>query len=425
MDPTVIIGGGPAGALAALAITRQGGREVVVVDPGAALGRGSAYATREPLHLLNSRAGSMSADPGEPGDFAAWARCRSDAFMPRGVFGDYLADRLGAVPRVARHALRVRPAGPSGWTVDLSDGTTRRASEVVIAVGPAPPVFPRAATAGVRGAPGYVPVPWTPGALDRIRPTDRVLLLGTGLTAVDVVLSLLSRGHHGPVVAVSRHGLLPRAHSDLPPPAQSGVDATGLRELMRVLRASTDWQATVDALRPRADQVWSGLTLDEQQRFLRHLARYWEVHRHRCAPPVAAAVAAARASGALTVAATRVTAIRTAPRGFEVSLAGAGPSTFDAVVNCTGPGHPAGIPLVRSLVADGLARADPLALGIDVDGTGRPVGRDGRPIEGLSVLGSLRRGRWWETTAIPEIRAQAYAVASRTAEVLLQASIHR
>ncbi|HTF11727.1 MAG TPA: FAD/NAD(P)-binding protein [Asanoa sp.] len=415
MDTTVIIGGGPAGALAALAITRHGGREVVVVDPAAALGRGSAYATHEPLHLLNPRAGTMSADPGDPGDFAAWARCRTDAFMPRGVFGDYLADRLDAVPRVARHALRVRPAGPPGWAVDLSDGSTRRASEVVIAVGPAPPVFPLAASVGVRAAQGYVPVPWTPGALDRIRPTDRVLLLGTGLTAVDVVLSLLSRGHTGPLVAVSRHGLLPRAHTDLPPPAQPGIDATGLRDLVRVLRASADWRSTVDALRPRVDQVWAGLTLDEQQRFLRHLARYWEVHRHRCAPEVAAAVAAARASGALVVAATRVTAIRTASRGFDVTLADSGSAAFDAVVNCTGPGHPAGIPLVRKLVADALARADPLALGIDVDAVGRPVGRHGRPTEGLYVLGSLRRGRWWETTAIPEIRAQAHAVATRLA----------
>ncbi|MEV4620062.1 FAD/NAD(P)-binding protein [Asanoa sp. NPDC049573] len=424
MDPTVIIGGGPAGALAALAVTRHGGREVVVVDPSAALGRGSAYATREPLHLLNSRAGTMSAHPSDPGDFAAWARCRDDAFLPRGVFGDYLADRVGSVPAVARHALRVRPAG-GRWAVDLSDGAVVRASDVLIAVGPAPPVYPSAASVGVRGAPGYVAVPWTPGALDRIRPTDRVLLLGTGLTAVDVVLSLLARGHRGPIVAVSRHGLLPRAHADLPTPvAPSGIDATGLRELLRVLRASADWRATVDALRPRADQVWSGLTLDEQRRFLRHLARYWEVHRHRCAPAVAAAVAAARSSGALTVAATRVAAIRTAPRGFDVTLTGRS-TAFDAVVNCTGPGHPAGIPLVRSLVADGLARADPLALGIDVDPAGRPVARDGRPTEGLYVLGSLRRGRWWETTAIPEIRAQAYAVASRAVEGLPQASIHR
>ncbi len=347
--------------------------------------------------------------------FADWARCRTDAFLPRGVYGAYLADRLGAVPHVRRHALRVRPAGPSGWAVELSDGTTRWASDVVLAVGPPPPVFPAAASVAVRRSPGYVPVPWSPGALDGIAAGDRVLLLGTGLTAVDAVLTLLARGHTGQIVAVSRHGLLPRAHTDQPAPAQPGVDASGLRELLRVLRGSPDWRASVDALRPRVDQLWAGLTLDEQQRFLRHLARYWEVHRHRCAPEVAAAVEAARSTGALVVAATRVAAIRTDPHGFEATFADSGPWTFDAVVNCTGPGHPAGLPLVRSLVADGLARADPLALGIDVDGDGRPVGRHGRPTEGLHVLGSLRRGRWWETTAIPEIRAQAYAVATRLA----------
>ncbi|GIF68287.1 pyridine nucleotide-disulfide oxidoreductase [Asanoa ishikariensis] len=414
---TLIIGGGPAGALAALAVNRHSGRAVTVVDPSPELGPGSAYATREPRHLLNSRAGAMSVDPDDPGDFAAWARCRPDEFLPRALYGRYLADRIGAVPHLAHRALRVRPVGPAGWAVELSDGTTRWASDVVLAVGPPPPVFPAAASVAVRRAPGYVAVPWSPGALDGVAATDRVLLLGTGLTAVDAVLTLLARGHRGQIVAVSRHGLLPQAHTDLPG-APLGVDATGLRELLRVLRGSPDWRASVDALRPRVDQVWSGLTLDEQQRFLRHLARYWEVHRHRCAPEVAAAVAGARAGGALEVIATRLTAIRTAPRGFEVAMPG--PRTFDAVVNCTGPGHPAGIPLVRSLVADGLARADPLALGIDVDDAGRPIGRDGRPTEGLHVLGSLRRGRWWETTAIPEIRAQAYAVATRLASAPAQ-----
>ena len=107
---TLIIGGGPAGALAALAITRHSGRAVAVVDPSPELGPGSAYATREPRHLLNSRAGTMSVDPDDPGDFADWARCRTDAFLPRGVFGDYLADRLGAVPHVAA----ARPAGAAG-----------------------------------------------------------------------------------------------------------------------------------------------------------------------------------------------------------------------------------------------------------------------------------------------------------------------
>ncbi|GIF76940.1 FAD/NAD(P)-binding protein [Asanoa siamensis] len=419
---TLVIGGGPGGALAALAVTAHGGR-AVVVDPAREVGPGSAYSTDERGHLLNSRAGTMSADPRDPGDFAAWARCRPDAFVPRQVFGDYLADRVAGVPHFRRRAVRVRRVG-SRWAVDLDDGTTRRAAAVVIAVGPPPPVFPSAAAVAVRRAPGYVPVPWSPGALDGIARTDRVLLLGTGLTAIDAALTLLSRGHTGGIVAISRHGLLPRAHTSAPPvPTPLGAAASGavpragqegpasLRGLLRAVRASADWRAAVDALRPRVDQVWAGLTLEEQRRFLRHLSRYWEVHRHRCAPEVAATIDVARATGELEVRAARVSLIHASPRGFEVTLGDAAPARFDAVVNCTGPGHPAGIPLVRTLVADGLATADPLGLGIDVDAAGRPIGRHGRPVEGLHVIGSLRRGRWWETTAIPEIRAQAYAVA--------------
>ena len=414
--PILVVGGGPAGVLTALAVARRTDRPAVVVEPSPELGRGTAYATDEPHHLLNSRAKDMSVDPAAPDDFVAWARCRPDDFVPRATFGAYVGARAGAVAHVARRAVRVRPAGPR-WEVDLADGTSREAAAVVLALGAAPPAFPAGAQAGIRLAAGYVADPWHPGALAGIPPAARVLLLGTGLTAVDAALTLLARGHTGRIVAVSRHGLLPQPHTDRPaPPAPASAGAVTVRGLLRELRSSDDWRAAVDALRPRADQIWSALTIEERRRFLRHLARYWEIHRHRCAPAVARTIADARARGALAVRAGQVTSIHPAPRGgFAVRLGGGEHWTFDAVVNCTGPGHPAGIPLVRTLVADGLARADDLSLGIDVDSHGRPVGRDGTPREGLHAVGSLRRGRWWETTAIPEIRSQADALAAHLA----------
>lgn len=416
-SPTVVVGGGPAGALTAVALTRQTDRAVVVVDPSRVLGPGSAYATREPHHLLNSRARQMSVLPSAPDDFVDWARCGPDNFVPRATFGAYVTARLGPVAHVGHPAVRVRPAG-ARWHVDLADGTTRRASAVVLAVGHAPPAFPSAAAAGVRLASGYVPVPWQPGALDAIPPQARVLLLGTGLTAVDAVLSLLARGHTGRIVAVSRHGLLPLAHTDCPSPPAAAPTALTLRGLLRELRAAAaegDWRCQIDALRLRADRIWHHFTPEEQRRFLRHVLRYWEIHRHRCAPEVARTIEATRASGQLSVRKARVTAIEPAPSGFTVALTASSTETrpFDAVVNCTGPGHPAGIPLVRQLAADGLARADSLGLGIEVDDEGRLVARDGHPTEGLYAIGSLRRGRWWETTAIPEIRTQAYTLAAR------------
>jgi len=46
----------------------------------------------------------------------------------------------------------------------------------------------------------------------------------------------------------------------------------------------------MDGLRPHWDMLWRRLPEHEQRRFLQHVARYWEVHRHRMAPQVAATV---------------------------------------------------------------------------------------------------------------------------------------
>ncbi|MFC0531533.1 FAD/NAD(P)-binding protein [Phytohabitans kaempferiae] len=422
---TVIVGGGPAGTLTALALLRHTDQRVVLVDPAERLGPGTAFATREPHHLLNSRAGAMSAAPDAPADFVDWChrsgyRVSANAFQARGWFGDYLADRLaGAFQRHGdrllhrrAHVLRIVPGGQ--WRLQLTAGPEQRADHVVLAIGHAPPRFPLVAQAPVREAPGYVATPWEAHALDGIAAGDRVLLLGTGLTAVDVVLSLIARGHRGQITAVSRHGLLPLPHlgspaGPLPPPLPG---APTVRELLRQFRtvAVDDWRSLVDRVRLQAEPLWRGLPLDERRRFLRHALRLWEVHRHRCAPWAANAIDRTRDAGLLMVHKGGPTAIRTVGRAFDVDLGGE-PQGFDVVVNCTGPGHPAGIPLVRTLVADGLARADPLGLGVDVDLDGRLVPYDGGTSPAPYVVGALRLGQWLETTAIPEIRQQAHHVA--------------
>jgi uncharacterized NAD(P)/FAD-binding protein YdhS len=233
-----------------------------------------------------------------------------------------------------------------------------------------------------------------------------------------MIMSLVGRGHRGKIIAVSRHGLLPLPHRNTPSdpmPARILPERpTGLGALLRSLRRAAvdarDWRAVVDGLRPHTDEIWAGLTVPHREQFLRHLSRYWEVHRHRVAPASAEAIRRLHDAGTVAVRRGRILSLASATSGFEarVLLPDATIEHWrpDAVVNCTGPGRPAGLALVRTLVADGLARADPLHLGVEVDGEGRLVRVDGQPHRGLTVVGALRRGRWFETTAIPEIRTQ-------------------
>jgi uncharacterized NAD(P)/FAD-binding protein YdhS len=67
----------------------------------------------------------------------------------------------------------------------------------------------------------------------------------------------------------------------------------------------------------------------------------------------------------------------------------------------------------------GLARPDQLRLGLEVDEHSRALSQDGRIHLNLFALGALTKGRWWEVTAVPEIRAQAERIGEFVASLSL------
>jgi uncharacterized NAD(P)/FAD-binding protein YdhS len=181
------------------------------------------------------------------------------------------------------------------------------------------------------------------------------------------------------------------------------------------------WRPAVDSLRPVTAAIWETLGERERQRFLRHLRPWWDVHRHRIAPAVAARIAALREEGRLEIVAGRVTEVA-AGETLEVAIGRRGGGTvrcrIAGVVNCTGPEGQiarARDPLIGALLGSGAAREDSLGLGLDVDAQSRVIGADGRASERLSALGPLTRGAFWEIVAVPDIRGQAQAVARRAA----------
>ncbi|GID11178.1 FAD/NAD(P)-binding protein [Actinocatenispora rupis] len=422
--PVVVIGDGASGVLVALALSRRGVGPVLLVGDGSTPGAGCAYGTTEPYHLLNARAGTMSARADVPDDLVGWSRTTSrpvdaDAFLPRRRYAGYLADRLGSLPgtdRVAGRAVGLREDA-GAVEVTLADGRRIGGDAAVLAVGHAAPATPR--VPGLAGNPWYVADPWAPGALDRITSADRVVLLGTGLTAVDVALVVHRRRPDGRLRALSRHGLLPAAHRTDPPEtvrlSRIPTTTTGLlRAVRRAVAAGADWRAVVDGLRCDAGPAWQALSPVERDRFRRHVDRYWQVHRHRMAPPVATAVDAMRDAGTLTVTRGTLARVESGRNGLTATCADGSTVHCGLLVNCTGPGRWATgtDPLAVSVRGTGLARLDDSATGLRCDAYGRLAG-SGR----VFALGPPRLGDSWETTAIPEIRAQADTIAAALAAV--------
>jgi uncharacterized NAD(P)/FAD-binding protein YdhS len=415
-DVTAIIGGGASGILTALQLLRADcpPERLVVVEPRSDLGKGIAYGTTDIGHFLNVRAGRMSALPDHPSHFTEWAakRTPSDAlsFLPRAWYGEYLASLLGPVEHVRARALDLLPVG-SRVQVALSDGTRVEVDRAVLAPGSSPPAWPTPIGPTPIGAGGrrWIPDPWAPGALSGLRPGDPVLLVGTGLTAVDIALSLQAAGHR--VVATSRHGLLPQAHTDRPPVTIrcTPPDRPNARSLVAWARATAtevgDWAPVVDSLRCHTNQLWQGMEGSERVRLLRHLHRKWEVLRHRMPPQVAARIRNMQETGQLKVVAGGVRSVNERSRGLDVELSD-GVFGVSAIVNCTGPTADVTSttdPLVRRLLDRRVARPGPLQLGLDTDSTGCLPNTDYK----LWLVGPLRRGMNWETTAVPEIREQA------------------
>lgn len=204
-------------------------------------------------------------------------------------------------------------------------------------------------------------------------------------------------------------------------------------ELVHTLRAEArrsvaeggDWQPTVDRLRPFTQDVWQSLSPEDKGRFLRHLRPWWNVHRHRMAAPVADRVEGARASGQLRLHTGRIQCLDEAEGGVRLSYrrrSDGATATLTAarVVNCAGPGcdyeripHP----LVRGLLAAGLARPDPLRLGLDITGTCALRDRRGAISRRLFAVGPVTRAAFWEMTAVPDIRRQCEVVAEHLAGI--------
>ncbi len=424
-----VVGAGASGAIQALQLLKAGTGRVTLIERARTPGRGVAYSTTRGEHLLNVHARRMSPFVDDPGHFARWFEARGgheEGFAPRMDYGAYLAGLVADVGErleiVRGEAVDVAP----GETVILADGRRIDADAVILAPGNFPPATPPGIDPAALGA-FWVGDPWAGDMLAGLGENDTILLVGTGLTAVDVAITLETSGFGGRIVALSRRGLLPRSHG---PREEDVAPATGLpatcSALLRQVRAcggEIGWRGAVHALRSVTQDLWMAAGREERRRFLRHLRPWWEVHRHRIAPEIGATIEAMQADGRLQAIAGKIMSAQADGDAAIVAYRPRGAGDVQRLrvarlINCTGPEMDisrAGDPLLSALLASGRLRLDPLRIGLDVDPACAAIDAHGNVSDSLSVIGPVTRGTFWECIAVPDIRIQADRIARRLA----------
>lgn len=435
-QPVLIVGGGFSGTLLAINLTRLGVPVVLFERDEAALAKGLAYGTRRPEHLLNVRASNMSAFPDDPGHFLRWmgfsTEDQANRFAPRLAYGQYLRELLttslgstrGRLSIHAHHVVDLVET-PHGVEAVLADGTRVAGCAGVLALGHFPPRLP-AICAGLP-APLAWADPWHPDALNGLDRDAPLLLVGTGLTAIDLIASLDKAGHRGRIVALSRRGLVSRSHlaagPDVKPVPAPTARGPALICAVRARAERVGWRLAIDELRPHTQTLWRAHSTKAQASFLRHLRPWWDVHRHRLAPQIAGRIEELRRDGRVTFVAGRLidahahdglATLRWRSRGSDTI------TQFDAarVLNCIGPEgdiREARQPLLQALLARGTIRPDPHQMGLDVDPQWRVCDQLGVPAASIHAVGPLTKGIAWEIIAVPDIRQQVWTLARQLA----------
>lgn len=437
MKRITIIGGGASGTLLAVNLIKNSGDafvEINLVEKSKAIGRGVAYSTAEDVHLLNVPAAKMGAFPDDIEHFHRWLAAQDFAyaagdFVPRKLYGEYLrevfADAIAdknpnvRLNLIDDEAIDVLTDADSALVL-LASGEVLPSHRVVLAFGNfLPPDVPTENTEYAQSE-KYFRNAWDERIPETVAPDDEITIIGTGLSAVDAILTLHRRRHRGKITAISKHGWFPATHAASAPyqPLCGELEQqTTMRGILKTVRnhcsRAENWRAVIDALRPSTQKTWQRLPTAEKHKFMRHLRRIWEVSRHRMPPQCAEILRAMQTEGKLEIRRGKIKNIETDGAKFSIEYASNGARksfATDAIINCIGAEsnfERVEFPLVKSLIERGEIAPDELALGLAATPDGKIISRENRVSAVLHTLGTALRGVLWESTAMPEIRAQA------------------
>jgi len=448
MKRITIIGGGASGTLLALNLLKfkgDGRLEINLVEKRPHIGRGVAFSTEEDAHLLNVPAAKMGAYADDVEHFHRWlGKNEMDyapaAFVPRRIFGEYLREQLEDANRNKADNVELNIFDDEAVDVHFEDGKANvqlasgdniYSEKVALAFGNFLPPHPTVADQSFVDSPRYFQDAWTPAVFDSINPDENVLIVGTGLSMVDVTMQLYKRRHKGLINAISTRGQMPAVHKlgfTYPSIYEEIKGSTRVTDILKTVRAhakkadsnGSDWRAVIDSLRPVTQQIWLDLPLAEKKYFMQHLSRYWNVARHRMAPEAALVIDELRGTGQLQILKGRLQKITWEDEiGFDVRYSTIGLDQYvhaDVIINCIGSESrfdQLDSRLVKNLIGAGVIRCDDLRFGLHATPDGQLIDADEQPSDMLYTLGTALKGVLWESTAIPEIRAQARDLAEK------------
>jgi uncharacterized NAD(P)/FAD-binding protein YdhS len=444
-----IIGGGFSGVMVAINLLQKSTYplNIYLVEHRNKLGEGIAYGTRSNHHLLNVPAGKMSAFVDQHDNFLQWLNINypnqlitSDTFVTRRFYSEYLRSILQDAQQNARAGVLLYPVldkaiaidkTPRNLIITLKSGEQLSVDQSVLALGNFPPQNPSISNPLFYQSSRYVPWAWSEPQLPLISTHEPLLLIGSGLTAIDIIATLKEQNHQGKIYVISRRGLFPQPHAKVEPfppflTPESAPKTT--RELVHKIREAIDnaaqkgynWRAVIDSLRVETQSIWNHLPLPEQARFLRHVQPYWEVLRHRIAPHIYQQIQELLNNQQVIFYAGRILEYSEKPDHVDVIIRQRRHQELlnlrvSLVINCTnsvGDYQKLNNPLLVNLFKSGLIRSDSLNLGLDVTKTGALIDQKGEISQYLYTLGTACKGCRWETTAVREIREQAENLAT-------------
>lgn len=445
MKKITIIGGGASGTLLAVNLLKHAGDaeiELNLVERKTRIGRGVAFGTDRDAHLLNVPAGRMGAFPDDVEHFHKWLTEKghsfdSHDFVPRRIFGEYLREVFTTVSenRTANVTLNLiddeavdMSVNKDSAEVILRSGEIVQTHHVILAFGNFMPPHPSVTDQSFTSSDRYFQDPWSSRLYETITPNESIFVVGTGLSMIDVALHFHKHNHRGKIYALSTRGLLPARHKLVyayPAFSDDLKPMTRITDMLKAVRThikkaeadGSNWRAVIDSLRPATQALWLQLPLPEKRYFMQHLSRYWNVARHRMPAEVGEILDEMQADDKLEILKGRTKEITYGDGKFNIIFTGNdGKRTVSAdnLVNCIGFESnftKIDSPFVKNLVARGHVRNDDLNLGIAATPAGNVVGKTGSPSPVVHTLGTALKGILWESTAIPEIRTQARALA--------------
>lgn len=440
--PTVaIIGAGFSGISAAYNLSRLTDKPLKITLCDVDIkNSGLAYSTSNPSHLLNVIANKMSALEDDENHFVSWLinnpwtlkyaeniKDIPNQYMPRFVYRHYLQSLIDNIKTnssskvniklLNKEVIKIYTANNQKKII-LKDNSSFYANIIILACGN----FKSVDKYFFHSQYEYISNPWDFASLKKIPRNNAVLIIGTGLSMIDTVLSLQDQQHNGQIYAISRRGLVPQTHTNYSDianfsfeelPTKLSALVQYLRKIIHNLKPDKDWRSVLDALRPHSQNIWKNLSNREKKRFLKYLMPYWETHRHRIPPQISKRINSLRNEKKLKITAGKI--VQIGPNQIKIHTScEAEPFEPNYIINCTGPGTSfinSKNPLLQFLANEGIIKPDSLGLGIAVSNNGAVIDQKDTISNWLFTLGPLCRGTFWECTSVPDIRKQSYNLA--------------